>query len=195
MPVTQTKSLGSKKPKRDGFKVKDGLMGGDANPLARRTKDLINKALDQASDVLSDVNAPITSGIHDQASGYMAFHNFYRFLLDYKKKVSSGSIPSSGHPLQFINYKDNNAYDVSITNFQLVRDQRSPMLYNYNISMRAYNLRSSDTALKPPITQINTSDVGLGGVDTPTFAKMSNLARKAKNAAYSLIAAAKGFGK
>jgi hypothetical protein len=66
------------------------------------------------------------------------------------------------------------------------------MLYNYSISMRAYNLTNADLAT--PATQLDLSVLGLG-VDTPTFAKMSNLARKAKNAAYSLIATAKGFGK
>lgn len=176
---------------RAGWKVAEGILGGGANPFAKRTRDLINKALDQVNDASSDVNAAITSGIKDTQTGYMAFHNFYRFLLDYKKKVSSGNI-SSTHPLKFINLKDNNAYDVSISNFQLTRDQRSPMLYNYSISMRAYNLTNADLAI--PATQLDVTLLGLG-VDTPTFAKMSNLARKAKNAAYSLIASAKGFGK
>lgn len=174
---------------RAGWNVATGVLGD--NPLARRTKDLVNKALDQANDIRADVNDPITSGIKDNQTGYMAFHNFYRFLLDYKKKVSDGNI-SSTHPLKFINFKDNNAYDVSISNFQLTRDQRSPMLYNYSISMRAYNLTNADLATT--VTVIGLAELGLG-VATPTFAKMSNLARKAKNAAYSLIAAAKGFGK
>lgn len=180
---------------RRGWTVSKSILGGGENPFARRTRDLLNKALDQANDVFSEatggVNASIQSGIKDKETGYMAFHNFYRFLLDYKKKVSSGNL-SSVHPLKFINYKDNNAYDVSISNFQLTRDQRSPMLYNYSISMRAYNLKNADDA--ELATQLLIGELGLG-VDTPTFAKMSNLARKAKNAAYSLIAAAKGFGK
>ena len=176
---------------RAGWNVAKEVVGGGDNPFARRTRDLINKALDQANDAASDVNGAITSGIKDSQTGYMAFHNFYRFLLDYKSKVSSGSV-SSTHPLKFINLKDNNAYDVSISNFQLTRDQRSPMLYNYSISMRAYNLTNANLAT--PATQLDLTVLGLG-VATPTFAKMSNLARKAKNAAYSLIASAKGFGK
>ena len=190
MATVNVDSVGTTRAGRVGWDVAKGVLGD--NPFARRTKDLINKALDQAADLDPEfVNAAITSGIKDKASGYMAFHNFYRFLLDYKKQVSSGNI-SSIHPLKFINYKDNNAYDVSISNFQLTRDQRSPMLYNYSISMRAYNLTNADDAA--PATQLDLAVLGLG-VDTPTFAKMSNLARKAKNAAYSLIASAKGFGK
>ena len=45
-----------------------------------------------------------------------------------------------------MNYKDNNQYDVSIQQFQLTRDASEPFLYNYNITMRAYNLRNADEA-------------------------------------------------
>lgn len=194
MKTSDPTSVGRKKPTRYGYTAAATILGeGAGAAFARRTKDLINKALDQASDALSDINAPIKSGISSDASGYMAFHNFYKFLLDYKKQVANGQVSLSSPPLQFINYKDENMYDVSVTGFQLMRDQRSPMLYNYNITLRAYNLRSPDVA--GFTTQIDLSAVGLGGVSTPAFAKLSNAARKAKNAAYALIAAAKGFGK
>jgi hypothetical protein len=194
MATDDPTSFGRKQPMRAGYTAKITLIqaGSAAAAIARRTKDLINKALDQASEIGNE-NSAIQSGIHDSANGYMAFHNFYRFLLDYKKKAASGEISSSSHPLQFINFKDNNQYDVSITNFQLMRDQRSPMLYNYSISMRAYNLRSADGS--ELVSELNLNDLGLGGIKTPAFAKLSNAARKAKNAAYAIVAAAKGLGK
>jgi hypothetical protein len=180
--------------KRLGFEPQSKLFG-NLGGFARRSRDLLNKTLESASGVAGILKPDdaVISGIADDANGYVAFHNFYLFLLKYKKDVASPNISRQGHPLQFINYKDNNQYDVSITNFQLTRDQRSPMLYNYNITMRAYNLRNADRVLKA--AGLSLSDVGLGGVETSAFAKLSNGARKARNAAYALIAAAKGLGK
>ena len=179
---------------RLGFEPQSKLFG-NLGGFARRSRELLNKTLESANGIAGILKPDdaIISGIADEANGYVAFHNFYLFLLKYKKDVSSANVSRQGHPLQFINYKDNNQYDVSITNFQLTRDQRSPMLYNYNISMRAYNLRSADRALAT--AGLTLSDVGLGGIETSAFAKLSNSARKARNAAYSLISAAKGFGK
>jgi hypothetical protein len=97
--------------------------------------------------------------------------------------------------LYFLNYKDNNQYNVSIQNFQLTRDASNPMLYNYSINMRAYNLQTVDTKL--PINFSNTKryeDLGLDGVKTSFGAIAANKARQAKNTAYSAIAAVKGFG-
>lgn len=183
-----------KSSKRLGFEPQSKLFG-NLGGFARRSRELLNKTLENANGVAGILKPDdaVISGIADDASGYVAFHNFYLFLLKYKKDVASQNISRTGHPLQFINYKDNNQYDVSITNFQLTRDQRSPMLYNYNISMRAYNLRSADRVLKT--AGLSLSDVGLGGVETSAFAKLSNGARKARNAAYALISAAKGLGK
>ena len=100
---------------------------------------------------ISKVTNKITAEILGipEGSGYTAFHNLYRFLLAYKKDaagvfikgVHSGEEQRRGHPLQFLNYKDNIQYDVAIQNFVLKRSADDPMLYNYTITMRAYNLQ------------------------------------------------------
>jgi len=160
--------------------------------LFRKTTELLLKAKNEAADILGNsVNKQINSGIQDMSTGYAAFHNFYLFLLKYKDHVSRGIKPKKGHPLSFINYKDNNSYDVSITNFSLVRDYRNPMLYNYSISMKAYNLRSADSVEGETIS---LGQFGLDGIKTSAFATFSNKARKAKNAAYAAIAAVKSAG-
>lgn len=69
------------------------------------------------------------------------------------------------------------------------------MLYNYNITMRAYNLRSADSKDIELDVKGRLSELGLDGLETTSIAtKLANKARQAKNAAYSAVAAAKGFG-
>lgn len=179
---------------RVGFPIK-GLIPGGAGGFFKRTQALAENALNQASDLFGD-DRPST-GMDLDSTGYVAFHNLYKFLLTYKKDASgeSSTRRRSGHPLKFVNFKDNNEYDIAVTGFQLTRDASNPMLYNYNMTLRAYNL--SDVTANKIIADVRdrVKDLGLDGLKTSLFAKMANKARQAKNAAYSAIAAAKGFGK
>jgi hypothetical protein len=156
---------------------------------------LISNALNQAADVFGDERP--TTGIDLSQTGYVAFHNLYKFLLAYKRDAAGQESrrQRGGHPLKFVNYKDNNEYDVAITGFQLTRDASNPMLYNYNITMRAYNLRSADASDIDVDIQDRAEALGLNGLTTSIFARMSNKARQAKNLAYSAIGAARGFGR
>lgn len=119
-----------------------------------RTMGKIQNALNQAStavNALGNTN-PYSSGITNNASGYIAFHNFYKFLILHKNdavknaSLSNPSVESMNAnaagkgPLVFLNYKDNNQYDCAIQRFTLERNADNPMLYNYTIQMRAYNL-------------------------------------------------------
>jgi len=175
---------------RKGFQVKPGVNTGG---FSQRTKDLINNALNQAADLLGSEKKPQNAIKSKQTTGYAAFHNFYKFLLAYKEDVTSKNIKRKNHPLQFVNYKDNNQYDVSISGFQLTRDYSNPMLYNYNITIRGYNLREAGEV---EFAQTDILDaLGLGGIETSLKAKIANKAKQAKNAAFSAIAAVKGFGK
>jgi hypothetical protein len=167
----------------------------DTGGFARRTQALVDAALNNAADLFGGERG--TTGIDLEKTGYVAFHNFYRWLLLYKKDTSgevSGDAVRGGHPLQFVNYKDNNMYDVAIQNFQLTRSADNPMLYNYNIVLRAYNLRSPDDSGNVKDVLDRKASLGLDGLQTSLFATMANKARQAKNAAYAVIAAAKGFG-
>ena len=92
-------------------------------------------------------------------SGYFAFHNFYRFLMQYKQdimKTSGAFFPDytfgtidiprlTVSPLVFFNYKDNNKYKVCMHSFVLSRTAENPMLYNYSIKMTGYSLENYDS--------------------------------------------------
>lgn len=178
---------------RSGFQVKSLL---NTHGFAQRSMELIQNTLNSATDLLGGANKGKT-GIDLKKTGYIAFHNLYRFLLAYKKDASGQNgtgFRYNGHPLQFVNYKDNNEYDVSIQGFQLTRDASDPMLYNYNISLRAYNLRNADGDKQSLDIEARANDLGLSGLEPSIFATMSNKARQAKNAVYSAVAAAKGIG-
>jgi hypothetical protein len=122
--------------------------GFGAGPLAKANQ-VVNKANDLKNTWKN--SGPFESGVTLSGSGYVAFHNFYRFLLLYKKSAASGSDvelspdeqiseQASNSPLYFVNFKDNNQYSAAIQTFTLVRSVENPMLYNYNIQVRAYNL-------------------------------------------------------
>jgi len=175
--------------------VVQGLIPGGLGGFFKRSQDLITNSLNQASDILGD-DAPKT-GIDLNKTGYVAFHNLYKFLLSYKKDTSGADskIQRRGHPLKFVNYKDNNQYDVAIQTFQLTRDAGNPMLYNYNIIMRAYNLRNADASGIQVDIEDRLVALGLDGISSSFFASMANKAKQAKNAAYSAVASVKGFGR
>lgn len=182
---------------RSGFAVKESL-SDIAGGFFQRTLSVVENTINQVSELFNGKERP-TTGVNLERTGYIAFHNFYKFLLEYKKDTSSAGIRRtgagrSGHPLRFVNYKDNNQYDVSVQQFQLTRSADEPFLYNYNIVLRAYNLRSADAQEISIGIQERKEALGLDGVETSLRATMFNKAAQAKRAAYGAIGAAKGFG-
>lgn len=107
-------------------------------------------AAQQIAGSVSDITGGNASktGINIHTSGYVAFHNFYRFLLAYKQDGAGigpdGFTERKVHPLRFLNYKDRVKYNCIPLHMRLTRSAESPMLYNYNIKMRAFNLRPVD---------------------------------------------------
>jgi hypothetical protein len=131
---------------------------------------VLNSVLDNASNVLEDITGVSNdTGIKPEKSGYAAFHNLYRFLMQYKRDTA-GEIKLTqlktrqAHPLQFLNYKDDIKYDVVPISFNLTRNATNPMLYNYNIVMRGFNLRNVTADNEAPDT---LALLGLGTTDTP----------------------------
>ena len=128
----------------------------------------ITNTINQVKNLVSDAvggGPSMRTGVDVNKTGYMAFHNFYRFLLAYKKDASGtsqlGNTKRKTHPLQFLNYKDRLKYDCAIQSFTLVRSAENPMLYNYSIKMRAFNLRNVD-ANPPELDQL--AKLGLGDI-------------------------------
>lgn len=124
---------------------------GLANGLVGKLNQIVNQATTLAKSVQGKNNT-FESGVKLSNSGYTAFHNLYRFLLAHKKYAASGKTTSKTDdekldsknknetPLYFINFKDNNQYSCVIQRFNLERSAENPMLYNYSIQLRAYNL-------------------------------------------------------
>lgn len=176
---------------RAGFPVKSSII--PSTGFFKRTQALVDNTLNQASDLLGDTQP--TTGVDLKKTGYAAFHNFYKFLL-VQKKIATGqsTIGDGDKGLIFLNYKDQNQYNVVIQTFQLTRDAANPMLYNYHISMRAYNLQTVDSKQVRSDLSSRAADLGLGNIRTSIGAMLANKARQAKNVAYSAIAAVKGAG-
>jgi hypothetical protein len=171
----------NKEKGRSAFSVAKGIsLGG----FFSKTLGTLNKLKEKATDLLDGGPQPV-SGIDPEKSGYVAFHNLYRFFLRYKKDVS-GVVGDTTqvrkkHPLVFFNYKDNNQYDVAIVNFSLRRSADNPMLYNYSIQLRGYNLKTVDSSeIKEDLNQ-RLAALGLDGVDgSSVLGDMKSLSNGAK---------------
>lgn len=166
---------------RDSFAVAESAaMGG----FFSKTLNVLNQLKNKAADLLDGGVKPKT-GIVNANSGYVAFHNLYRFLLQYKKDAAGvgDTTPrkENSHPLTFFNYKDNNEYDVVVKSFTMRRSADNPMLYFYSIQMRGYNLRSIKTQISDDLRQ-RIADLGLNGVDSSSaLGDMKELSRQAKS--------------
>jgi len=109
------------------------------------------------------------TGVLPEQSGYAAFHNFYRFLLLYKKDAAglgkAGFKKTGYHPLLFINYKDNVKYDCVPIDFSLIRDASDPMVYNYVLKLKCFNMRQTTGGLSDGLFEkFFKQSVGLDGV-------------------------------
>lgn len=183
-PIDAQKQM---KSGRSSFSISSELSLGGFFP---KTLATISKTINKAADLVG--GSPTTKmGVKNDNSGYVAFHNLYRFLLHHKK-VSSGEIKTSGKkiPLVFFNYKDNNEYSVVVRNFTLRRSAENPMLYYYSIQMRGYNLKPVGQNLgKTDEMKDRLKNLGLDGVAS------SSLLGKVKektNIAKSIVGAVKG---
>ena len=184
------------KSTRASFTAASALSSFGSTGFLRRSSNIAETIANQTKDFFNP-NTPIGISTENVNTGYMAFHNFYRFLLKYKEHTSSRTPnqPKNFHPLTFINWKDGNQYDVVITNFQLLREANNPMLYNYNISMRAYNLKKAGAEIGGDIAQTDLLDsLGLRGVNGSLKAELARKARSARNAAYAVVALTKVAG-
>jgi hypothetical protein len=158
----------------------------------------INQLTNSMADIVGEGESNPT-GLNADTNGYVAFHNFYRFLLEYKRQISQESeggtsssstqagfssnttsqIPgasgerSKSAPLQFLNYKDGNQYDVVIQNFTLNRSADKPFLYNYSITMKAYNLTT--VASDSGVESLNDIKERLGVNGLSSFSKTTRV--------------------
>jgi len=135
-------------PGRQSYQSGEILSNLDsANGFFQKTLGQFEQAINRASDAFATVkrkNKTFQAGVFTDNNGYLAFHNLYKFFLAYKKSAAEGKsrldYSPEESPLVFINYKDGNRYSCSIQRFTLERNAENPMLYNYNIQLRAYNI-------------------------------------------------------
>lgn len=109
----------------------------------------ISNTISQVGDVISDITGDgnkSATGLSPDKTGYAAFHKMYKYLLKYKRDAAGDGLAGGKrrkvHPLRFLNYKDSIQYDCVPLAFNLERSAENPMLYNYSIKLRCYNLRS-----------------------------------------------------
>lgn len=154
-----------------------------------KTLGLANQIKNKAADLL-DGGPKAKSGIVAENSGYVAFHNLYRFLLQYKKDaagVNGAAQNRKSHPLTFFNYKDNNQYDVVVRGFTMRRSADNPMLYYYSIQLRGYNLQPISAPVDDSLTQ-RLADLGLNGVDgSSVLGDIKSLSSQAKGIIGSFV--------
>jgi hypothetical protein len=157
-----------RKSGRSTFEIASSLSAGG---FFAKTLNQFNQIANKASDLISG-NKPKT-GINPENSGYVAFHNLYRFLLQHKKDAAGArdsqvAFKDNEHPLTFFNYKDNNEYNVVVRSFTMRKSADNPMLYYYSIQLRGYNLRSIKDKVDEDLSK-RLQDLGLSGVDSSSI--------------------------
>ncbi|MDQ6989353.1 MAG: hypothetical protein Q9M19_05670 [Mariprofundaceae bacterium] len=143
----------------------------------------LNQGLNAIVNMYENFNGtPVLSGVDPETSGYIAFHNMYRYLLAYKRDAAGLNVNTgySQHPLTFLNYKDHIQYNCAITKFDLKRSATQPMLYNYTIIMRAYNLRDIAESIPDDTITKRLQDLGLAGIGGSVFKKLKQTSNGAK---------------
>jgi hypothetical protein len=180
----------SRQPGRTSFAVAQSASGSiAASGFFQKTLGALNNALNKASELANGSPKP-KHAFSDENSGYVAFHNLYRALLQYKKDAAgiSSNRKRKDHPLTFFNYKDNNQYDVAVRNFTMERSAENPMLYNYSIQLRGYNLSTvGGTKVDEDLAQRQT-DLGIDGVQSSSLlSDMKKISNGAKSIVGSLV--------
>ena len=151
-----------------------------------KTIGRVNNILQKANDLLGGEEN--STGIDINRTGYVAFHNLYKFFLQYKRDAAGldNNIFRKQHPLWFVNYKDNNRYKCSIQRFIMKRSASDPMLYNYSIILRAYEIQNVSDKVTD-VFESRLRDLGLDGVDDSSiFGDIKGLSDGAKGILGSL---------
>lgn len=186
-PLTnkQKPSEATKGSGRASFSVTEAIPSNIIGGFFKKTISTANQILNKAADILNPLKN--SSAIDISKTGYAAFHRLYKFFLYYKRDTSGQTSTQkrkypSIHPLVFINYKDNNKYDCSIQKFTLDRSAENPLLYNYLIVLKAYNLQPING---DPSAQFTLKDrlreLGLDGItNSNVFSKVKQLSKDAK---------------
>lgn len=116
---------------KDGL-IPDGALGGFGAGAIASVNSIVS--------TLMGTSSKMVDGKRNVKSGYTAYHVLYKYIWLYHFTKANGA----KHNLKFINFKDNNQYNVAVQNFQLTRDKGRPHLYQYTITMRAWNLKTMD---------------------------------------------------
>jgi hypothetical protein len=160
-----------------------GALGGFFSSTVAQIANVLNQAGKAVSAITGQSSQPIETGVYNNQTGYLAFHNLYRFLLRYKKDAAGvdSQVPRTTHPLTFFNYKDGNEYDVAVKNFTLRKSADNPMLYYYSITMRGYNIRSCGGLKTLEDLNQRLNDLGLNGVKSSSLlSTISGISNDAK---------------
>jgi hypothetical protein len=170
-----------KQPGRAQYPIRANIAGGFFSNTIGQVTNILNqaqKAIGGVSQLFGGTGPkPLETALYTDQTGYMAFHNLYRFLKQYKRDAAGlqlnsnqpNNTPFTHHPLTFFNYKDQNEYDVAIRSFTLRKSAENPMLYYYSITMRGYNLRTSGSLTASEDLQARMADLGLDGVKSSSL--------------------------
>lgn len=114
----------------------DSWLEGKANQLGFGGGTVA--AVSSIVSAITGTSSKMVDGKRNLTSGYTAYHVLYKFIWLYHFSKANGA----QHQLKFVNYKDNNQYNVVVQNFNLTRDKSRPHLYQYSITMRGWNLQT-----------------------------------------------------
>lgn len=161
----------------------DGLI--PSNALGGFGASTIN-AINSVVSKFTGVDSKLVDGTRNQVSGYTAFHVLYKFIWLYHYGKANGA----GYELRFVNYKDNNQYNIVVQNFQLSRDKSRPHLYQYTIQMKGWKLDNNSvnkSFTKDPKKRLEELGLGEGPSFKAKLFRVINTTKSTLNAAAGLL--------
>jgi len=131
--------------------------------------NLLQKAGAAAKSVTGALNTVLTpplpysgSAVSQKSNGFTEMEELVKFFYMYSRLKSSSP---SDFELFFVDYKTDQRWRVIIKDFNVQKHSQSPFLYRYNITLQAWDIRSSteDPGLFPSLTRADYNRFGPDG--------------------------------
>ncbi len=168
--VSGTTGLWPAKPNRQT--VQTGLVAGIGNAIqslfpattsaissmVQKAKNVANAVTGGKDNDLDKSNTKLQGLANISMTGWFQFWQLNNFLIAYSEYKKNSGNDGANIRLVFGSKKDNIEYVVTPLNFTLKRDIANPLLYRYDIALKAWDITTSSITSLPPPADIPTPD-------------------------------------
>ena len=126
--------------------------------LAQKTKSVAKAVVGGSDNDLDKSNTKLLSVAELSRTGWFQFWQLNNFLIAYSEYKKNAGMSGSDVRLIFASTKDNIGYVVTPLSFTLKRDITNPLLYRYDITLKAWDITTPYNPITLPQADIPTPD-------------------------------------